>query len=206
MHGPAVGAEVIGHGASLPGPAPARHLGAAGPGAPVLSCGAVALHPLTNDRWGFRSNCFVCEPANPAGLRIPFHHDDEGSAVVAEFQLADAFSGAPTYVHGGITLAILDEAMAWAAIAIAGQFAVTQRTTTEFHRPVRVDRPHRVEARITSQEPARITASAHVLDAKGRVCAEATATFLPLDARQASVAVGTEVAGADANFVRPPAP
>lgn len=162
----------------------------------------MATHLLTNARWGFRSNCFVCEPGNPAGLQIPFSHDDEANLVVADFQLPDAFSGAPTYVHGGITLAVLDEAMAWAAIAIAGQFAVTQTTTTQFSRPVRVNRRHRVEAMVVRADGPVIETSARVLDSKGRVCAEASATFLPLDVRQAASAIGETVVGEDAAFVR----
>src|SRR3954454_15176547 len=71
-----------------------------------LRCPNVARHRLHNETWGFDSNCFVCEPRNDAGLRIPFDHDDETDTVVAEFTLDDAFSGAPSYVHGGVTLAI----------------------------------------------------------------------------------------------------
>jgi acyl-coenzyme A thioesterase PaaI-like protein len=96
------------------------------------------VEPLLNSRWGFESNCFVCEASNTEGLRIPFLHDAEQRRVVAGFELDDRFSGAPSYVHGGIVLAVLDEAMAWAAIAVAGVFAVTKETTTRFRRPVRV--------------------------------------------------------------------
>ena len=86
--------------------------------------------PLTNDRWGFESNCFVCEPTNGAGLGIPFFHDTAARVVTATFVLDDRFSGAPQYVHGGLALAILDEAMAWATIAIEERFAVTAETTS----------------------------------------------------------------------------
>ena len=74
----------------------------------------MALVRLRNDAWQFRSNCFVCEPSNTAGLAIPFFHDDEAGTVVADFTLDERFSGAPHYVHGGVALAVLDEAMAWA--------------------------------------------------------------------------------------------
>jgi len=36
------------------------------------------LLSLTNDRWGFASNCFACEPTNEAGLRIPFSTTPSG--------------------------------------------------------------------------------------------------------------------------------
>lgn len=92
----------------------------------------MARHRLRNEQWGFESNCFVCEPRNDAGLRLPFEHDDEDDVVVCEFTLDDRFSGAPRFLHGGVLLAVLDEAMAWATIAIAGKFAVTEESTTRF--------------------------------------------------------------------------
>jgi len=47
--------------------------------------------------------------------------------VFAEFELDADYSGAPTLVHGGVTLALLDEAMSWATIALGGKFAYTGR-------------------------------------------------------------------------------
>ena len=53
----------------------------------------MAVHRLHNDDWGVETNCFVCEPTNDRGLRIPFWHDDERDVVTAEFELADHFGG-----------------------------------------------------------------------------------------------------------------
>jgi uncharacterized protein (TIGR00369 family) len=162
----------------------------------------MATTRLENARWGFESNCFVCEPRNAAGLRIPFDHDDEARLVRAAFTLDDRFSGAPTYVHGGVVLAVLDEAMAWATIAVGGVFAVTEETTTRFLRPVRVGRDYAVEARIDEQAEDRLATSASVFDTKDRVCAEARATFVPLGPAQAVDAIGAELTGDDARYVR----
>lgn len=65
------------------------------------SVGTVRLH---DEDWGFETNCFVCEPQNQHSLRIPFVHDTERSLVVAEFELGDVFSGAPTLVPGGVSV------------------------------------------------------------------------------------------------------
>ncbi|NNE11176.1 MAG: PaaI family thioesterase [Ilumatobacter sp.] len=92
-----------------------------------------------------------------------------------------AFSGAPTLVHGGVTLAILDEAMAWACIAIGRQWAVTSETTTRFHRAVRIGRPYRVEAEVvgvtTADGTNTMRTAARVLDRRGELRVEAIATF-----------------------------
>ena len=92
----------------------------------------MALVRLTNEGWGFTSLCFVCEDANDLGMRVPFFHDDERGVVRAEFTLTERFSGAPELAHGGALMALCDEAMSWATIAVAKSFAVTQTTTTTF--------------------------------------------------------------------------
>jgi len=160
---------------------------------------------LDNSRFGFPSNCFVCEPANSHGLRVPFTHDEDASLVFAEFSLGDAFSGAPNYVHGGLILALLDEAMAWATIAIGERFAVTQRMDATFDRPVRVGRPHRVEAFVDGQDETGLDTHAHVLKSDGRRCAEAHARFVILSAAAAEAAIGT-VSGDDAKLLGPEPP
>lgn len=166
------------------------------------------MQALTNDRWGFPSNCFVCEATNDDGLRIPFFHDPDTATVTATFELDDRFSGAPSYVHGGLQLAVLDEAMAWATIAVAGRWAVTGETTTRFTHPVRVGRSYTVTARVTSEitdDATTLAAAATIADAKDRPCAEASATFVVLGEAQAVDATGSSVVDGDSTFVRPSA-
>jgi len=162
------------------------------------------LQPLTNDGWGVDSNCFVCEAGNDAGLRIPFHHDVEGEEVVADFRLDDRFSGAPQYVHGGVSLAVLDEAMAWATIAVGGAFALTRETTSRFHRPVTVGQPHRVRAWISGADGDRILTEAEIMTDDGQLCVSSHATFVPLNLDQATEAAGSELASEDLEFVNTP--
>lgn len=158
------------------------------------------MRPLTNDGWGFESSCFVCEPRNGAGLQIPFFHDVAAEQVVARFALDERFSGAPRYVHGGVLLAILDEAMAWAAIALLGQFAVTQETTSRFERQVEVGREHVVRAWIDAVDGRRIRTGAEIASRDERRCVTATAVFSGLDLGQASDAAGAEVSGVAATY------
>lgn len=160
------------------------------------------MERLANDRWGFESNCFVCEAANPAGLGIEFFADREDEAVVADFSLDHRFSGAPSYVHGGLVLAVLDEAMAWATIALAGSFAVTKETTTRFRAPVRVDATYRVRAAVEADEGDALRCGAEISDPHGTVCATASATFVPLGPAHAVDAIGSSVEGDDARYVR----
>jgi acyl-coenzyme A thioesterase PaaI-like protein len=156
---------------------------------------------LTNEQWGFTSNCFVCEPTNGAGLQIPFFHDTDRDLVTAEFELTDAFSGAPTYLHGGVSLAVLDEVQAWATIAVAGKFAVTTKTTSEFRKPVRVGRAYTLEGEVASVDGDRIETVGRILDHRGAVRVESTSSFLVLSAAIAADAIG-EISGDDAEYLR----
>ncbi len=160
------------------------------------------LRRLHNEDWGFESNCFVCEPRNDGGLQIPFHHDPERDVVIGAFNLGDRFSGAPSYVHGGVILAVLDEAMAWATIAIGTKFAVTAATTTRFLRPVLVDKHYTVEAHLTSQTSEQIEATAQVTFGEEKVCAVATATFSILGEAQAVHATGADAVTFDPTLLR----
>ena len=159
------------------------------------------VHRLHNEDWGFETNCFVCEPTNDHGLRIPFFHDDERALVTAEFELSDAHSGAPTLVHGGVTLAVLDEAMAWACIAIGRQWAVTTQTSATFHRAVRVGSLYRVEASVVDHVDGVMRTVARVLDRRGELRVEAAASFATVGEAQATRLIGGDPGDRNRGFV-----
>jgi uncharacterized protein (TIGR00369 family) len=161
----------------------------------------VAVRALDPGQWGFPTRCFVCEAGNPKGLQVAYTYDDETDLVSADFTLGQEYSGAPQYVHGGVVLALLDEAMAWAAIASAGRFAVVRETSTTFEHGVRVGQPHRVVAQVETAGTIRMSASATVVDHQGRRCARARARLVVLSQEAAQAAIGT-VEGEDARFLR----
>ena len=152
----------------------------------------MAVERLENSRWGFGSNCFVCEPANDRGMQVPFSHDTDRGVVFADFTLGGEYSGAPTYVHGGATLALMDEGMSWATIALSEKFAFTKETSASFDWPVRVDRPYRLEVRVLEEDERRIVTEAVVLDAKQRSCVTARAEMAVLSPAQAVDAIAVE--------------
>ncbi|MEM8902117.1 MAG: PaaI family thioesterase [Actinomycetota bacterium] len=154
----------------------------------------MTLVRLHNDDWGYETNCFVCEQRNERGLRIPFFHDLEAGLVVAELELGHAYSGAPTLLHGGIVLAVLDEAMAWATIALAGRWALTAETSCRFVAPVAVDVAHRIEAEVVADDGDRLGCAARVLTAGGDLCTEATASFVVVGEATAVRLAGDEIA------------
>ena len=159
----------------------------------------IAIH---NEDWGFDSNCFVCESKNSHGLRIPFFHDTDANLVFADFELNRDFSGAPSLVHGGLLLAILDEAMAWACIAVGRRWAVTVESSAKFHGAVYLDKPHRVEARVGDATEDRMQAAARIIDRKERVRTEAQATFATLGEAQASRVIGANLGTSASEYLK----
>ncbi len=82
--------------------------------------------------------CFACGPENEIGLRLRFEPFEDG--VLARTELRPQFQGWRGIAHGGVALALLDEAMAHAAGA-AGHRGVTASMNARFRKPVPLDVP-----------------------------------------------------------------
>jgi acyl-coenzyme A thioesterase PaaI-like protein len=151
---------------------------------------------LLTNTFGFDTCCFVCDPDNPRGLRLQFYYDDESSRVVAEATPEAGHSGAPAYTHGGFSMAVLDDAMAWAIIAMAKKFGLSQHIAFEFKRPVKIHRTYAVEAWLEAAEEQEVIARAEVRDSKGRACITATSRYVVMSIEQATQAIGADATGA----------
>ena len=145
---------------------------------------------LLENTFGFDSCCFVCDPDNDGGMKQRFYFDEESGRVVAEFEPGEQLSGAPNYVHGGASLAVLDDAMAWAIIAGHERFGVTRRVETDFVRPVALGKSYDVEAWVESFEDRDLEARAEIRDHKGRVCVAAKGVYTVLTLEEAESAIG----------------
>ena len=145
--------------------------------------------PLTNS-FAFDSRCFVCDQENEGGLRQRFFMDDELGRVVAEFVPSADHSGAPNYAHGGVSMAILDDAMAWAIIAIKDRFGLTRKAEVEFFRPVLVGRGYDVQAWVESFEDRSLVARAELRSSEGKLCVSAKGSYTVLTLEEAERAIG----------------
>ena len=149
----------------------------------------MSRRPLTN-AFAFDTRCFVCDQDNEGGLRQRFFLDDELNRVVAEFVPSADHSGAPNYAHGGVTMAVLDEAMAWAIIAMKERFGLTRKAEVEFIRPVPIGVAHKVQAWIESFEGRSLVARAELRNPDGKLCVAASATYIVLTVEEAESALG----------------
>jgi uncharacterized protein (TIGR00369 family) len=118
--------------------------------------------------------CFGCGQQNPGGLKLRFR--TEGESVTAEFTPTAVYEGYPGYLHGGITCALLDEAMGWAAYHLSsGVLAATARLQIKFRQPLLIGEPVTVTASITRRSTRYLWTEATVKRKDGKLAAEAAA-------------------------------
>jgi acyl-coenzyme A thioesterase PaaI-like protein len=76
----------------------------------------------------------VCGPGNASGLQVTFApHGDNGSR--AEYVARAEHGGWPGVLHGGLLLALMDEALGW-SLYFHGSGGLTARFDARFRQPV----------------------------------------------------------------------
>ena len=122
-------------------------------------------------------SCFACGPQNPIGLHLEFERSGPQS-VRAQITLAPQFSGWKNMAHGGIAMALLDEAMAHAAAA-AGFRGMTASLHSRFRAPVPLQTPLEILGEVVwirrnvLSLRARVFAGVHLLlEGEGRFVAK----------------------------------
>jgi uncharacterized protein (TIGR00369 family) len=122
-------------------------------------------------------NCFACGPTNPIGMHVHFDRATEAEGVRARVTLAPEYQGWRGIAHGGIVMALLDEAMAHAA-GFAGHRGVTATVKVRFRKPVPLERPIEVLGRVTWQRRNVLGVDATILDDAGTLLAQAEGSFV----------------------------
>ena len=122
-------------------------------------------------------NCFACGPSNPIGIHLHFDRNADGEGVLARLELAPVYQGWRGIAHGGIVMALLDEAMAYAA-GFAGHRGVTAQVSVRFRKPVPLEQPIEVRGRVTWQRRNVLGVEASILDGAGNLLARAEGSFV----------------------------
>lgn len=122
-------------------------------------------------------NCFACGPTNPIGMHLRFDRAESGEGVRARVTLAPEYQGWRGIAHGGIVMALLDEAMAHAA-GFAGHRGVTATVKVRFRKPVPLERPIEVLGRVTWQRRNVLGVNATIVDGAGALLAQAEGSFV----------------------------
>ncbi len=122
-------------------------------------------------------NCFACGPENPIGLHLRFERAADAEGVVSRCTLAPQYQGWRGVAHGGIVMALLDEAMAHAA-GYAGHRGVTAAVKVRFRRPVPLESPLEVRGRVTWERRGVLGVEAAIYDSAATLLAQAEASFV----------------------------
>ncbi len=131
--------------------------------------------------------CIVCGQENPSGLHLSFLVDRSGSA--ATWLARAPFDGFPGVIHGGIVMALLDDAMWYAAFGQGGM-TLTAQAQVRYRRPLEVGMTVDVQGVVRAHR-GRIWGCAAELTADGQVLATAEGTFLPVPADRWEALVGS---------------
>jgi uncharacterized protein (TIGR00369 family) len=104
--------------------------------------------------------CFVCGIENPHSIGLTWYVDDDG-VMTSEFTLNRSQQGPPEHAHGGASAAILDEAMGLVVWA-AGHKVAAVNLEINYHKPLPLNQPLTLEARITQIDERKIFSSGEI--------------------------------------------
>jgi acyl-coenzyme A thioesterase PaaI-like protein len=123
------------------------------------------------DRTGM---CFACGKNNPVGMKLEFKWD--GDTARAEFFPSQFYQGWKGYLHGGIILCLLDEAMGWAS-SHSGNDCVTARVEARLRQMARLDEPLVITGTVLRSNRRLVETGATVVLHDGTIIAEGTGTM-----------------------------
>jgi acyl-coenzyme A thioesterase PaaI-like protein len=119
--------------------------------------------------------CWGCGD-NPTGIRLPTPSEEGLERYEETFSFDDRHQGGPGLAHGGMVSAALDEACG--LLATWHRFpAVTGRMFVRYRRPVPINVPLRVAARLEASRGRRLDVHGE-LRREGTLLAEARMTFV----------------------------
>ncbi len=121
-------------------------------------------HDVKTERLPEHGSCFICGTQNPKNMGLVWYvQQDAGQILVfSEFEFTLAEQGPPGYAHGGASAAVLDEAMG-AAVWRSGLKVVLANMNLNYHLPVPLRTPLRVEAWLERVEGRKAYAQGRLL-------------------------------------------
>ncbi len=117
-------------------------------------------------------SCVACGENNPAGLRLRFRRQADGSVRAATF-CRGALTGYDGLLHGGVAALMLDSAMAHCLFG-HGVTAYTAELKLKYKAPVRIGRAAELRASLEKDhDPLYLTRGELLQDGEVKVSAEA---------------------------------
>jgi uncharacterized protein (TIGR00369 family) len=121
-------------------------------------------------------DCVICGRENPVGLRLAYAA--AAGTAEARWTVDPRYCGVPGVLHGGLVLALLDDAMWYAAYSL-GAFTLTAEASVRYRAPVRAGRTVVARGRVVDHRGRLWRLAAELVDAAdGAVLAAASGKFL----------------------------
>ena len=111
--------------------------------------------------------------------------------MTSEFTLNEGQQGPPGHAHGGASAAILDEAMGLVVWAAGHQVAAVN-LEINYHKPLPLNRPLSLEARITQKDDRKIFSTGEIKLADSTVAASGRGIYVAAPQLFESVRFNTE--------------
>lgn len=134
--------------------------------------------------------CFVCGHENPHSIGLTWWVDEDG-IMTSEFTLNEGQQGPPGHAHGGASAAILDEAMGLVVWAAGHQVAAVN-LEINYHKPLPLNRPLSLAARITQRDERKIFSTGEIKLADSTVAVSGRGIYVAAPQLFESVRFNTE--------------
>ena len=122
----------------------------------------------------------------------------EGRVVTTRFTPCAEHIGFKGVVHGGILATVLDEIMVWACAVATQRFAFCAELNVRFVHPLAPSEEVLFASELMENRRNRIfTTKANAISATGKVLAEATGKYIPIQPAQLPPMLGELVGGAE---------
>ncbi|HIP73545.1 MAG TPA: PaaI family thioesterase [Anaerolineae bacterium] len=137
-------------------------------------------NPTKPTRLPEHGSCFICGSENPKSMGLVWYEtagEDGRNLIFAEFEFTLAEQGPPGHAHGGATAAVVDEAMG-AAVWRSGLKVVLANLNLNFHKPMPLYVPARVEAWLERTEGRKAYAFGRILLLDGKTAVSGTGLYV----------------------------
>lgn len=129
-------------------------------------------------------NCIGCAPNNPIGLHMEFY--ECGDEVVSKWTPTKNHQGWVNTLHGGVQALIMDEICAWVVSLKLQTAGVTSKMEIRYRHHIATNEGEiTARAHIREQKRNIVTIDAQLIDAKGKVCTEATCVYFTFSQEKA---------------------
>ncbi len=130
------------------------------------------------------TNCFVCDGDTAYGMGIDWYGTPDHQKIYGTVSLPERYEGPPGHAHGGASAALIDDAMGSAAW-YAGHQVMTAKMSVSYRRPIPLNTPITVTARVTEVHGRKVFVRGEICAADGTLLVNGEGLFLQIPANLA---------------------